>query len=227
MTVPYPAPLDRDRIIAAAQSYEADMVHFLRDLIAIPAESSHEGPVIERIRREMEQVGFDEITIDPMGNLLGRIGSGKKIITMDSHTDTVGVGDPKEWAWDPYKGKVEDGFVYGRGASDQRARQRRSGRKRIYTEPPLRKGNVRSRDIGSSGVTGARADDVICGVPNGGVRFLRHEERDVLESVAKVDTEATADDILAVASDVVSEANARFPAVVVVVGDACVGTVDG
>jgi putative selenium metabolism hydrolase len=40
---------------------------------------------------------------------------------MDSHTDTVGVGDPKEWAWDPYRGKVEDGFVYGRGASDQRA----------------------------------------------------------------------------------------------------------
>jgi putative selenium metabolism hydrolase len=40
---------------------------------------------------------------------------------MDSHTDTVGVGDPKEWAWDPYKGKVEDGYVYGRGAGDQRA----------------------------------------------------------------------------------------------------------
>jgi len=32
---------------------------------------------------------------------------------MDSHTDTVGVGDPKEWAWDPYQGKVEDGYVYG------------------------------------------------------------------------------------------------------------------
>ena len=40
---------------------------------------------------------------------------------MDAHTDTVGVGDPKEWAWDPYKGKVEDGFIYGRGACDQRA----------------------------------------------------------------------------------------------------------
>jgi acetylornithine deacetylase/succinyl-diaminopimelate desuccinylase-like protein len=40
---------------------------------------------------------------------------------MDSHTDTVGVGDPKEWAWDPYQGKVEDGYIYGRGACDQRA----------------------------------------------------------------------------------------------------------
>ena len=98
--------LNRERIGALAQSYEADMVRFLRDLIAIPAESCHEGPVIERIRREMMQVGFDEIHVDPMGNLLGRIGSGKKIIMMDSHTDTVGMGDPKEWAWDPYRGKV-------------------------------------------------------------------------------------------------------------------------
>jgi putative selenium metabolism hydrolase len=108
-------------IAAAAQSYEADIVAFLRDLIAIPAESSHEGPVIQRIRREMEKVGFDEIRIDPMGNILGRIGSGKTVIMMDSHTDTVGIGDPKEWAWDPYQGKVEDGYVYGRGAGDQRA----------------------------------------------------------------------------------------------------------
>ncbi len=108
-------------IAAAAHSYEADIVRFLRDLVAIPGESSHEGPVIQRIRQEMEKAGFDEIRIDGMGNILGRIGSGKTVIMMDSHTDTVGVGDPKEWAWDPYKGKVEDGYVYGRGAGDQRA----------------------------------------------------------------------------------------------------------
>ncbi|MBZ5726008.1 MAG: YgeY family selenium metabolism-linked hydrolase [Acidobacteriia bacterium] len=113
--------LDRRRLAALAQSYEADIVQFLRDLIAIPAESSHEGPVIARIRQEMEKVGFDEVRIDPMGNILGRIGSGKSVIMMDSHTDTVGVGDPKEWAWDPYRGKVEDGYIYGRGACDQRA----------------------------------------------------------------------------------------------------------
>jgi len=110
----------RERIAALAQTYEAAMVSFLRELVAIPAESSHEKPVIERIRREMEKVGFDEIRVDPMGNLLGRIGSGRKIIMMDSHTDAVGVGDPKEWAWDPYQGKVEDGFVYGRASGDQR-----------------------------------------------------------------------------------------------------------
>ena len=108
-------------IAATARKYEADMIQFMRDLIAIPAESCQEGPVIQRIRLEMEKVGFDEIRIDPMGNILGRIGSGSKVIMMDSHTDTVGIGDPREWAWDPYQGKIEDGYIYGRGACDQRA----------------------------------------------------------------------------------------------------------
>src|SRR5208282_1387113 len=121
MTPPKTISLDRERLAAAAEACESEIVRFLRDLIAIPAESSQEGPVIERIRREMQKVGFDEIRVDPMGNILGRIGSGKKIIMMDSHTDTVGVGDRREWAWDPYQGKVEDGYVYGLGSCDQRA----------------------------------------------------------------------------------------------------------
>jgi putative selenium metabolism hydrolase len=112
---------NRDKLAAKIASYEPDIVQFMRDLIAIPAESCQEGPVIQRIKKEMEKVGFDEITIDPMGNILGRIGSGKHVIMFDSHTDTVGVGDLTEWKWDPYKGKVEDGFIYGRGACDQRA----------------------------------------------------------------------------------------------------------
>ena len=111
----------REEIAAWAKAYEKHIIAFLRDLIAIPGESGQEGPVVERVRREMEAAGFDEVRIDTMGNILGRIGSGRKIVMMDSHLDTVGIGDPKEWAFDPYRGKVEDGCVWGRGAADQRA----------------------------------------------------------------------------------------------------------
>ena len=121
MTAPAKLARQRDAILKGAAAHEDDIVRFLRDLIAIPAESCHEGPVIERIRVEMQKVGFDEIRVDKMGNILGRIGSGKRVVMMDSHTDTVGVGDPKEWTFDPYQGKVADGCVWGRGASDQRA----------------------------------------------------------------------------------------------------------
>jgi putative selenium metabolism hydrolase len=102
-----------------AEKYREEMTRFLRDMIAIPSESCQEREVIRRIKKEMEAVGFDEVKIDAMGNVLGRVGRGKRVIAMDAHIDTVGVGDPKSWKWDPYKGQLENGIIYGRGASDQ------------------------------------------------------------------------------------------------------------
>ena len=54
-----------------------------------------------------------------MGNIIGRIGHGKHLIAMDAHIDTVGIGDIKNWTFDPYLGKEDDACVYGRGGSDQ------------------------------------------------------------------------------------------------------------
>lgn len=108
-----------EKINALAANYQAEMIQFMRDLIKIPSESTKEAAVIQRIKQEMQKVGFDEIKIDPMGNILGRIGHGSRVIAMDAHIDTVGVGDLEEWNWDPYEGKLADGIIYGRGASDQ------------------------------------------------------------------------------------------------------------
>src|SRR5918995_2573426 len=107
----------------AAAKYEKPMVRFLRDMVAIPSESAEEGPVIERIRKEMEAVGaFDRIWTDGLGNLLGQVGKpgrGKKLIAIDAHVDTVGIGERSEWKHDPYQGKLAGGKVWGRGAGDQ------------------------------------------------------------------------------------------------------------
>lgn len=110
-----------EQILKQAKKYEKSMIKFMRDLIAIPGESCKEKEVILRIKQEMQKVGFEKIRIDKMGNILGSIGRGKRIIAMDAHIDTVGIGSRTEWKWDPYKGKVENGVIFGRGASDQRA----------------------------------------------------------------------------------------------------------
>lgn len=106
---------------ARAAHYEGEMVALLRELIAIPGESGTEAAVIDRIRRELTRHGtFDQVWVDPFGNLLARMGSGPRLIAIDAHVDTVGVGDRSQWKHDPYQGKVENGIVYGRGAGDQR-----------------------------------------------------------------------------------------------------------
>jgi putative selenium metabolism hydrolase len=105
---------------AAAQALEPRLVAFMQDIVRIPSLSSHEGDVIERIRKEMLDIGYDEVTVDPMGNLVGRLGSGEKSIAFDGHVDVVDVGDPALWDRDPFSGVVEDGILYGRGAADMK-----------------------------------------------------------------------------------------------------------
>ncbi len=115
MTIP-----DSD-VARLASQYTPDIVRFLRDLIAIPSESAEEREVVRRIAAEMTDAGFDEVKIDGLGNVLGRVGSGPRVIAIDGHVDTVGVGDRSAWRCDPYKGDLRDGVIYGRGASDQKA----------------------------------------------------------------------------------------------------------
>ncbi|WP_040292411.1 YgeY family selenium metabolism-linked hydrolase [Acetonema longum] len=107
------------KVLELAKKYEPEMTRFLRDMIAIPSESCQEEKVILRIKAEMEKAGFDKVTIDPMGNILGTIGHGKHLIAMDAHIDTVGVGNPDNWQYDPYKGHEDNEVIIGRGGSDQ------------------------------------------------------------------------------------------------------------
>lgn len=111
--------IDFNKVLELAKQYEPDMSKFLRDMIAIPSESCQEERVILRIKEEMEKVGFDKIEIDPMGNIFGYIGHGQHLIAMDAHIDTVGIGNPENWQYDPYEGYEDDEIIIGRGASDQ------------------------------------------------------------------------------------------------------------
>jgi putative selenium metabolism hydrolase len=105
--------------LQAAQQYANTIVAFLREMIAIPSESCRERERCERVRREYEQLGFDEVFFDRLGNVVARIGKGPLKILMDGHIDCVGVGDAQAWEHDPFRGKLEDGKIWGRGAVDE------------------------------------------------------------------------------------------------------------
>lgn len=97
-----------------------DIIKFMREICAIPSMDSKIGPVGERIGAEMRRLKYDEVRFDKMGNIMGRVGNGSKVIVYDSHIDTVGIGDRSAWGWDPFEGKVENGVLYARGACDEK-----------------------------------------------------------------------------------------------------------
>ena len=111
--------MDFEAIKKAAQGYQADMTRFLRDMIAIPSESCEEKGVANRIAEEMKKLGYDKVEFDKLGNVIGWMGTGDKIIALDSHIDTVGIGNIENWTHDPYQGYEDEKVIYGRGGSDQ------------------------------------------------------------------------------------------------------------
>ena len=111
--------LDYEAIKKAAEGYKEDMVRFLREMISHPSESCEEKEVVACIKAEMEKLGFDKVEVDGLGNVIGWMGEGDKIIAIDSHIDTVGIGNRDNWTADPYEGYETDEIIYGRGGSDQ------------------------------------------------------------------------------------------------------------
>ncbi|HPM41681.1 MAG TPA: M20/M25/M40 family metallo-hydrolase, partial [bacterium] len=112
--------LDHGRILKAAERGREAIAQFLADIVSIPSPSCGEGAVVKRIGEEMTRAGFDEVRVDGLGSIIGRIGSGKTVIAMDAHIDTVDVGNRELWSFDPHKAFVKGGKVWGRGSADQK-----------------------------------------------------------------------------------------------------------
>ena len=99
---------------------EAEILQFFREIVAIPSMNSDIEAVGKRVGEEMTKLGYDQVYVDKYGSIVGKIGNGEKILLYDTHLDTVGIGDPNQWEWDPFKGKVENGMLYARGALDEK-----------------------------------------------------------------------------------------------------------
>ncbi|MEI6196816.1 MAG: YgeY family selenium metabolism-linked hydrolase, partial [Verrucomicrobiota bacterium] len=113
-------PITYDLIQKRAKAMEKDTVRFLSDLVRTQSFSSKEKNVIAVIKKEMQAIGFDGIKIDGLGNIIGRIGKGKRVIAFDGHVDTVYPGDMAAWKFDPFKPFVKAGKIWGRGTVDQK-----------------------------------------------------------------------------------------------------------
>ncbi len=102
-----------------AEKYRDYTAENLSKLVQIKSLSMDEELVQLELKRQMEEANFDEVRIDGLGNVIGRIGNGKTILAIDGHMDTVDLGHLDNWDFDPLGGEIKDGFVHGRGTVDQ------------------------------------------------------------------------------------------------------------
>lgn len=109
-----------EKIKLAAEGYRQYTASNLSKLVKLKSLSANEKEVQLELKRQMEEAGFDEVFVDGLGNVIGRIGTGNKILAFDGHMDTVDLGRRDNWSFDPLGGEIKDGFVHGRGSVDQK-----------------------------------------------------------------------------------------------------------
>ncbi|MBT8352349.1 MAG: YgeY family selenium metabolism-linked hydrolase [Deltaproteobacteria bacterium] len=108
-------------IKSAMRKIHSDLIEFAKDLVKIKSYSGDEKKIIAFIKEKMIELDYDHVHIDSMGNIVGRIGKGERIIMFDSHIDTVEVNDISEWTHPPFGGVIEDGRLHGRGSVDMKS----------------------------------------------------------------------------------------------------------
>lgn len=101
---------------------EEQLCVLCQELIRRPSLSGQEQACARFLQETMERLGYDQVTVDRWGSVVGRLRGrrpGQRIL-LDGHMDTVPAEDTASWHHPPFSGEVENGRIYGRGASDMK-----------------------------------------------------------------------------------------------------------
>jgi putative selenium metabolism hydrolase len=101
---------------------EEEIISLTCDLVRIPGGSGEEQQTAAYVSEKMKSLGYDEVSVDEYGNVLGIINGlhpGPTII-FDGHMDVVPAGDRQSWHCDPHGGERIDGKIWGRGTVDMK-----------------------------------------------------------------------------------------------------------
>jgi len=108
------------QVLQLAEQYRDYTAGNLSRLVKIKSLTAREGEVAAELKKQMQEARFDEVRSDGLGNVLGRVGKGKRLLAVDAHIDTVDQGNLENWSEPPFSGRIAGGYVHGRGAVDQK-----------------------------------------------------------------------------------------------------------
>lgn len=102
-----------------------DPARLTADLVRCPSVTPEEGGALTLLQGMLERAGFACTRVDRNGtpNLFARWGAkgAARSFGFNGHTDVVPVGDEGAWTHPPFSAHEEDGWLYGRGATDMKS----------------------------------------------------------------------------------------------------------
>jgi putative selenium metabolism hydrolase len=98
------------------------LIQLTQKLVRLPSEAGREKEVADLLMKEMPGLGYEEVTVDENGSVVGVVNGAQPGPTLlfDGHIDTVGVAPGVSWRHDPFGAEIAGGRLYGRGATDMK-----------------------------------------------------------------------------------------------------------
>ena len=109
---------------------EQQVTDLLQAMVRIPSVAAKEGQVADLIEAFLAPelsaglIKRERISYAPgRDNLVLTIGdsNAQRWLGVDGHMDVVDAGDPNKWQFPPFSAQIEDGKLYGRGATDMKS----------------------------------------------------------------------------------------------------------
>ena len=99
-----------------------------KDLISFPSVTPVDAGAINYISKKLQQLGFNCKILEfkdkknpPIKNLYARLGNKKPNLCYAGHTDVVPPGNINDWTVNPFKPKIKNNYLIGRGANDMKS----------------------------------------------------------------------------------------------------------
>ena len=154
---------------------EKDVIEFCSQLVKAGGENppGDVSKVAEVVETFLDEHGISSKRYEPAkghADIMASVGKGTPKIILCGHIDIVPAGDPKNWNFPPYSGKIEDGKILGRGASDMKggvAAMLMAGVALTYVE----------KELGGTAVFAAVCDEEAMG-PAGAIWLLQNHKLD-------------------------------------------------
>ena len=107
---------------------DIDELKLSKDLIKFPSITPIDAGAIKFLSKKLNSLGFKCKILEfnkgkgkPIKNLYARLGKKQPNLCYAGHTDVVPPGNYKDWTVNPFKPKVKNGYLIGRGANDMKS----------------------------------------------------------------------------------------------------------
>ena len=123
--------------------HERELVAFAQRLVATPSLPGEEGDAAELVAAKLVELGYRDVSVDALSNVVGFLGEGPPRLMFNGHLDHV----PPAGMTDPYAAEVVDGHLRGRGSLDMKANVAAGVFAAAFLDAPLRCTYVFTADV--------------------------------------------------------------------------------